>query len=49
MPADTLKAKVGRQPLDMFDDARVRRLATEFGVSTQAMTVRLTRLSLIAN
>jgi Zn-dependent peptidase ImmA (M78 family) len=47
MPADTLKAKVGPQPLDMFDDARVRRLATEFGVSTHAMTVRLTRLSLI--
>jgi Zn-dependent peptidase ImmA (M78 family) len=47
MPEQALRDLVRQQPLDVFDDAAVRRFAGHFGVSAQAITIRLTRLSLI--
>lgn len=48
MPERELRALVSVQPIDVFDDAGVRRLATHFGVSAQALTIRLTRLGLVS-
>lgn len=52
MPESVLQARIANQPLnpflDPFDDLTVQRLAAEFGVSIQALTIRLTRLGLIA-
>ncbi|MFN8476783.1 MAG: hypothetical protein U0074_03025 [Kouleothrix sp.] len=36
------------RPVDAFDEVALRRLANLFGVSTQALTIRLTRLNLIS-
>lgn len=47
MPEAVLMAQVGDQPLNAFDDVSVRHLATQFGVSPQALIIRLTRLNLI--
>jgi Zn-dependent peptidase ImmA (M78 family) len=47
MPEHMLRKITQNQPLDAFDEGAVRRLATQFGVSTQAMTIRLTKLGLI--
>lgn len=44
MPADEVRKQLSKEPLAAFDDLGVRRLATHFGVSTQAITIRLTRL-----
>ena len=47
MPEDTLRSFLAGRPMDAFDEAGVRRLARTFGVSAQALTIRLTRLGLI--
>ncbi len=47
MPENTLRRVINNQPLDAFDEGAVRRLAAQFGVSTQAITIRLTKLGLI--
>ncbi len=47
MPEGLVRDAVGGQLLDAFDDATVRRLATQFAVSVQAMTIRLTKLGLL--
>lgn len=48
MPKDMLVAEVRDAPVDAFDDLALRRLAARFGVSVQALTIRLTRLGLIS-
>ena len=47
MPEEDLKAQLDGRPIDAFDDVSVRRLATRFGVSAQALTIRLTNLDLV--
>lgn len=47
MPEALLREIVRNKPLDAQDDVAVRRLATQFGVSTQALTIRLTRLGFL--
>lgn len=47
MPEKQLREIINNQPLDAFDEGAVRRLAAQFGVSAQALTIRLTRLGLI--
>ncbi len=47
MPAEILRQRVGDQLIDIHDETPIRRMATEFGVSAQAITIRLTRLDLI--
>ena len=47
MPEKQLREIINNQPLDAFDEGAVRRLAAQFGVSAQALTIRLTKLGLI--
>jgi len=47
MPEKQLREIINNQPLDAFDEGAVRRLAAQFGVSSQALTIRLTKLELI--
>lgn len=47
MPEQTVKDLMNNKVLDAFDDAAIHRLAKRFGVSVQAMTIRLTKLKLI--
>jgi Zn-dependent peptidase ImmA (M78 family) len=47
MPEDMLRAQLTNRPLDVFDDIAMRQLAVRFGVSVQALSIRLTRLGLI--
>lgn len=47
MPEKDLKAQLNDRPVDAFDDVSVRRLAARFGVSAQALTIRLTSLDLV--
>lgn len=48
MPSNALRKAVGAQMIDAFyDETIIRQLALEFGVSAQAMTVRLSKLNLI--
>jgi Zn-dependent peptidase ImmA (M78 family) len=50
MPEALLKKHLALKPLDAFDEADnsgICQLAQEFGVSTQALTIRLTKLGLI--
>ncbi len=47
MPEPMLRKVTKNQTLDAFDEGAVRRLAAQFGVSTQAITIRLTKLGLI--
>lgn len=47
MPEKQVREVINSQPLDAFDEGAVRRLAAQFGVSAQALTIRLTRLGLI--
>lgn len=47
MPEEDLNAQLNGRPIDAFDDVSVRRLAARFGVSAQALTIRLTRLDLV--
>jgi Zn-dependent peptidase ImmA (M78 family) len=49
MPEDVLTQRLGNRPMDAFDENAVRRLASLFGVSAQALTIRLTRLNLVAD
>lgn len=46
MPEALLRETVRRQPIDAFDERAVQRLAARFGVSSQAMTIRLATLGL---
>jgi Zn-dependent peptidase ImmA (M78 family) len=48
MPERVVHDLVRLQPIDVLDDAPIRRLASRFAVSAQALTIRLTRLSLLA-
>lgn len=48
IPADSLRESVEQQALDPYDDAAVQRLARAFGVSAQALTIKLVRLGLIS-
>ena len=47
MPAGVIKARLNNQPVDVFDDLLLHQLATEYHVSAQALTIRLTRLGLL--
>jgi hypothetical protein len=47
MPEDEVLAMVGNGNLDFNDDDAVRRVARHFGVSQQALTIRLTALKLV--
>lgn len=50
MPESILKMRITEQPLDAFDESAesaLIKLAADFQVSTQALTIRLTRLGLI--
>ena len=47
MPEGDLEAQLNGRPIDAFDEVSVRRLAARFGVSAQALTIRLTRLDLV--
>lgn len=46
MPEQKLRELLREQPIDAFDDVALQRLANLFGVSTQALTIRMTRLGL---
>lgn len=48
MPEEDIRRVIGNKPLDAFDEPGVRRLAARFGVSAQALTIRLTKLGLVA-
>jgi Zn-dependent peptidase ImmA (M78 family) len=48
MPHPKLLEILHQEPLDAFDDNALRRVAGIFGVSAQALTIRLTRLGLIS-
>jgi Zn-dependent peptidase ImmA (M78 family) len=47
MPEKQIREAINSQPIDAFDEGAVRRLAAQFAVSAQALTIRLTRLGLI--
>jgi Zn-dependent peptidase ImmA (M78 family) len=47
MPEAEVRERVQARKTDAFDDLALRRLATYFGVSVQALTIRLVRLNLI--
>ena len=47
MPEKLIREAINSRPIDAFDEGAVRRLATQFAVSAQALTIRLTRLGLI--
>ncbi len=47
MPEATLRAVMHEDLIDVFDDIAIRRLADRFGVSTQALLIRLSQLDLI--
>lgn len=46
--AETVREQVGEHLLDELDDAVIHRLASQFGVSVQALTIRLVRLGFIS-
>jgi Zn-dependent peptidase ImmA (M78 family) len=48
MPEDILKGKIVKKNLDIDDEIDLEKLAKQFKVSTQALTVRLTRLGFIS-
>ena len=48
IPAASLRERVEQQAVDPYDDATVHRLARTFGVSAQALTIKLVRLGLIS-
>jgi Zn-dependent peptidase ImmA (M78 family) len=48
IPAVSLREQVEQQALDPYDDASVHRLARTFGVSAQALTIKLVKLGLIS-
>lgn len=47
MPENVLRQMIRQNPFDAFDERAVQRLAAQFDVSVQALTIRLTRLRLI--
>lgn len=47
MPEELVRERVNARQLDPFDEAGVKKLAAEFGVSPQAMTYRLMHLGLL--
>lgn len=47
MPERVLREQFGQHDLDLVDDALIRQLASRWGVSGQALTIRLTALGLI--
>lgn len=47
MPKDIVVRYVRENRVDVHDEMYVRRLALKFGVSEQALTIRLTRLGLV--
>jgi Zn-dependent peptidase ImmA (M78 family) len=47
MPEVVIRERLGNHPLGAFDDSTIRNLAEELNVSVQALTIRLTQLSLI--
>jgi Zn-dependent peptidase ImmA (M78 family) len=47
MPTASLRERVTEQAVDPYNDAAVHRLARTFGVSAQALTIKLIRLDLI--
>ncbi len=48
MPETEIRHIIGNKPVDAFDEPALRRLAARFGVSAQALTIRLTKLGLVA-
>jgi Zn-dependent peptidase ImmA (M78 family) len=47
MPESAIRSLMVTDPIDVFDDAAVKQLANRFGVSTQALIIRLTELDLV--
>ncbi len=47
MPRDKVVERLGTQPIHVLDDDAIMELANYFGVSVQAMTIRLDRLGLL--
>lgn len=48
MPEHWLRGLLRERPIDAFDEGAMRQVANLFGVSTQALTIRLTHLRLIS-
>jgi Zn-dependent peptidase ImmA (M78 family) len=48
MPEQLLKSDLAGQVVDAFDEVAVRKLAQRYGVSPQALTIRLTELGLLS-
>lgn len=48
MPADTLRKALDDRAIDLYDERTVWKLATTFGVSQQALTIRLVKLGLVS-
>jgi len=46
LPEQAVKAAWNERPVDVFDDVAIKRLADRFGVSAQALLIRLTELDL---
>ncbi len=44
MPEQNMRKILRERLIDAFDDAVIRQIANQFGVSSQALTIRLTRL-----
>jgi Zn-dependent peptidase ImmA (M78 family) len=49
MPESAVRQELNGRPIDAFDENAVRGLAVRFGVSTQAITLRLKNLNLVAD
>jgi Zn-dependent peptidase ImmA (M78 family) len=49
MPENELRGLINNQHIDPYDDTAIRRLADQFKVSSQAITIRLIRLGIIAD
>lgn len=47
MPEDLIREQLSLRPIDAFDDVSVKHLATQFGVSVRAITIRLTKLGFL--
>lgn len=48
MPKERLCERIDGMALDLYDDTTVQKLARSFGVSTQALTIKLVRLNMIS-
>lgn len=48
MPTKHLREQVEDEATDLYDDTAVQKLARSFGVSAQALTIKLVRLGLIS-